>query len=158
MVAMTTATPMRQKMPSKVRPHCAAISSFVPGPGLARVGRRAAAPVQWWGCVAITQASLLAQALHEVFINGLRDGAVQHEISLRREAGPLYGRGRIKKASALASRRNQRRERSECASRSGRETVGCFAAAPSRKSAGPACGLSVAALHCQGPHPAGTLS
>ena len=90
---MTMTAPTRQKMPSKVRPHCAAISSFVPGPGLARAGRRAAAPVQRWGCVAISQASLLAQALHEVFINWLRNGVVQHEISLRREAGPLYGRG-----------------------------------------------------------------
>ena len=59
--------------------------------------------------MAISQASLLAQALHEVFINGLRNGAVQHGISFWREAGPLNGRGRIKKASALASGLNQRR-------------------------------------------------
>lgn len=108
-VAMTTATPMRQKIPRRVRLHCAAVSSLAPRPGRSRAGLRGAARARRWGCVAISQAPLLAQALHEVFINGLRNGAVQHGISLWREAGPLDRRGRIKKASALASRRNQRR-------------------------------------------------
>ena len=108
-VAMTTATPMRQKIPRSARLHCAAVSSLVPRLGLSRAGMRGAARAGRWGCVAISQAPLLAQALHEVFINGLRNGAVQHGISFWREAGPLNGRGRIKKASALASGRNQRR-------------------------------------------------
>lgn len=108
-VAMTTATPMRQKIPRRARLHCAAVSSLVPRLGLSRAGLRGAARAGRWGCVAISQAPLLAQALHEVFINGLRNGAVQHGVSFWREAGPLDGRGRIKKTSALESRRNQQR-------------------------------------------------
>lgn len=108
-LAMTATAPNRPHRPSSTSPHCTAFRSFAPGQERARAGPPAAARVRRWRCVAISQASLLAQAPHEVFINGGRDGAVRHEISFRREAGPLDGRGRIKKASALASRRNQRR-------------------------------------------------
>ena len=84
--------PMRLKTPRSARLHCAAIKSFAPGRGRSRAGLPEAAPVRPWGDVAISQASLLAQALHKIFINGLSHGAVQHEISF----------GRSKEACALA--------------------------------------------------------
>ena len=129
--------PMRLKTPRSARLHCAAIKSLVPGRGRSTAGPPEAAPVRLWGDEAISQASLLAQALHEVFINGLRNSAVQHEISLRREASPLDGRGANKKGQCFCGQAKPTKGRSECASRSGGKNRCCWVAAPSRKSAGP---------------------
>ncbi len=86
--AITTATPIRQKKPKSVSAHCRAISSFVPGSGRSEAGRRSAARGRWWGCAAISQAPLLAQALHDVVINGLGVGVEVHGISCGQRKSP----------------------------------------------------------------------
>jgi len=87
-LAITTAAPIRQKKPKRVSAHCRAISSFVPGPGRAGAGPPSAARGRWWGCAAISQASLLAQALHDVVINGLVVGVGVHEVSCGKRKSP----------------------------------------------------------------------
>jgi len=104
--AMTTAAAIRQKTPSTVSPHCMAVKSFAPSSERAGARLPATTRVRRLGHVAISQASLLAQTLYKLVIDGLRNAAVQHGDSLGDRKARTAGLGGKRQAPGGAHQAN----------------------------------------------------